>query len=708
MKKIRQAVSCMLSAILLTANIASVNAATVITENTTGTEDGYNYELWKDSGTTSMTLLGGGSFSCEWSNINNALFRKGIKYDCTKTYEEYGNISIDFDVDYNPNGNSYLCVYGWTRSPLVEYYIVESWGSWRPPGATSKGTVTIDGGVYDIYETTRVNQPSIDGNTTFEQYWSVRQTKRTSGTISVSEHFKAWENMGMEMGKLYEVALNVEGYQSSGSATVNTNKITVGGSSSSGSSTVTTTTNSGSSDGLFFHSTFENGADSWTTRGDDTVAVSSAAAYCDEKSLFVTGRSSSWNGTAKSLSTSTYIPGQAYSFSVYAMQNSISSEDFKLTLQYTDSSGETAYSTIAEGSAASGEWIQLANTAYTIPSGASDLLLYVETADSTTSFYIDEAQSGEKGTDFTTSSTAKALGDVNGDGKVSIADVIALQKYLLGKAQDITWQNGDMDSSNSITAYDFLLLKKLLLYPSDNTSSGSGNTSSVTSSEASAENWYNADISWIDSSKKMVAICFDDGPVGTASTDTSIRIQNALSSSGFHATFFYWGVSLNDNTKAEIKRAYDLGFEVANHTKTHPYLTNLSVEELKTEVYGQADALKAICGQEHYLIRPPYLATNSTVLSTITEPFITCNIDSQDWNGASSDQIISTITTAMNNGSLANSIVLCHETYTSTATAIEYLAPYLKQNGYQIVTVSELFKANGKELKSGTVYSSAK
>ena len=113
---------------------------------------------------------------------------------------------------------------------MVEYYIVESWGTWRPPGATSKGTITVDGGTYDVYETTRVNQPSIDGNTTFQQYWSVRTSKRTSGTISVTEHFKAWENMGMKMGKLYEAALNVEGYQSSGWADVYKNNINVGGS----------------------------------------------------------------------------------------------------------------------------------------------------------------------------------------------------------------------------------------------------------------------------------------------------------------------------------------------------------------------------------------------------------------------------------------------------------------------------------------------
>ncbi|MDR2045235.1 MAG: glycoside hydrolase family 11 protein [Clostridium sp.] len=215
---------------------AHVEAA-AITSNQTGTHDGYDYELWKDSGTTSMTLGSGGTFSCSWSDIGNALFRKGKKFDQTKTHQQLGNISISYGCNYQPNGNSYLCVYGWTTSPLVEFYIVDSWGSWRPPGATSKGTITVDGGTYDIYETTRVNQPSIQGNTTFQQYWSVRTATRTSGTISVSQHFNAWENLGMTLGNMYEVALTVEGYQSSGTADVYSHTLTIGGSGTGGGGT---------------------------------------------------------------------------------------------------------------------------------------------------------------------------------------------------------------------------------------------------------------------------------------------------------------------------------------------------------------------------------------------------------------------------------------------------------------------------------------
>lgn len=212
--------------------LCSVNAqaATTITSNQTGTQDNYDYELWRDYGNTSMTLNSGGTFSCSWSNIGNTLFRKGKKFDATQTHQQIGNISINYGATFNPGGNSYLCVYGWTKSSLVEYYIIDNWGTYRPTG-TYKGNITVDGGTYDIYQTTRYNQPSIIGNTTFNQYWSVRQSKRSSGTISVSEHFKKWESLGMPMGKLYEVALTAEGYQSSGSANVYTNTLTIGGSS---------------------------------------------------------------------------------------------------------------------------------------------------------------------------------------------------------------------------------------------------------------------------------------------------------------------------------------------------------------------------------------------------------------------------------------------------------------------------------------------
>lgn len=187
--------------------------AQTVTENKTGNQGGYTYEYWKDQGTGTMTLGEGGNFSCSWSNIGNILFRKSLRPGVK-------NQTITYSATYNPSGNSYLCVYGWTKNPLVEYYVVESWGSWRPPGGQPKGTVTCDNGTYDIYQTTRTNQPSIEGTKTFQQYWSVRQSKRTSGTVACINHFNAWESKGMPMGSMYEVSFTVEGYQSSGNADV--------------------------------------------------------------------------------------------------------------------------------------------------------------------------------------------------------------------------------------------------------------------------------------------------------------------------------------------------------------------------------------------------------------------------------------------------------------------------------------------------------
>lgn len=199
-----------------------------ITENELGNVDGYDYELWKDRGDTQMLLQGGGTFRCDWKDINNALFRIGKKFDCTKTWQEMGPIRVDYAADYAPVGNSYLCVYGWTREPLVEFYVVQSWGIWRPPGGAAIATVEVDGAKYDIYRTERVNQPSIDGTQTFAQYWSVRKGKCTEAVVDVSAHFAAWEEQGLELGKLYEVAMTVEGYQSSGTAIVYRNEILVG------------------------------------------------------------------------------------------------------------------------------------------------------------------------------------------------------------------------------------------------------------------------------------------------------------------------------------------------------------------------------------------------------------------------------------------------------------------------------------------------
>ncbi len=179
-----------------------------------GTHCGYTYEMWCDTGNCCMTNTADG-LTMNWNtSTNNVLGRKGIRPGS-------GDLTVHFSANYNPNGNSYLAVYGWTRNPLIEYYIVESWGNWRPPGGNSVGSVVVDGDTYDVYKTERRGMPSIDGPTTdFTQFWSVRRNKRDSGSVSVGAHFDAWASYDLTMGTFYEVSFVVEGYQSSGSADV--------------------------------------------------------------------------------------------------------------------------------------------------------------------------------------------------------------------------------------------------------------------------------------------------------------------------------------------------------------------------------------------------------------------------------------------------------------------------------------------------------
>jgi endo-1,4-beta-xylanase len=87
--------------------------------------------------------------------------------------------------------------------------------------ATQYGTLTSDGGTYEIWQKMRTNAPSIIGDhTDFQQYWSIRTKMHCGGTINTGNHFRAWEAAGLKLGKQNYMVMGIEGQQGSGEADI--------------------------------------------------------------------------------------------------------------------------------------------------------------------------------------------------------------------------------------------------------------------------------------------------------------------------------------------------------------------------------------------------------------------------------------------------------------------------------------------------------
>src|SRR6478752_6972372 len=207
--------------------------------NSTGNAGGnYTYELWAEgNGSGCMNVFGvDANFSANWNGVEDFLARIGLTFDRSKTPAQIGTLSADFaETKTGDTGLVYVGIYGWTVDPLREYYIIDDWGSTKPAGVASDGTprdsmgtITVDGAVYDVWKKTRTNKPAITGdNKTFDQYFSIRQTPRQCGHISISEHFSKWLGLGLQLGNLVEAKLLLEAQDSSGTIDFTTAKVVV-------------------------------------------------------------------------------------------------------------------------------------------------------------------------------------------------------------------------------------------------------------------------------------------------------------------------------------------------------------------------------------------------------------------------------------------------------------------------------------------------
>jgi endo-1,4-beta-xylanase len=196
-------------------------------QNTQGKAGDLAWSLWSNtlSSSACITTFSTPAFSARFSNNGDFLARVGLEFgNSGKPHGEYGTIKADFSYKKtgSAGGYSYIGVYGWTTSPCVEWYIVDDrWGSmpFNAYNATQKGTATMDGASYKLFQnkTNGTGGSRCSGVSQWDQFWSIRQSARQCGTITVSDHFKAWEAAGLALGGLLEAKILVESGGETGS-----------------------------------------------------------------------------------------------------------------------------------------------------------------------------------------------------------------------------------------------------------------------------------------------------------------------------------------------------------------------------------------------------------------------------------------------------------------------------------------------------------
>ncbi len=188
----------------------------------------------------------------------------------------------------------------------------------------------------------------------------------------------------------------------------------------------------------------------------------------------------------------------------------------------------------------------------------------------------------------------------------------------------------------------------------------------------------------IDPDKPMVALTFDDGP----NDESSPQILDCLEANGVVATFFEIGCNVKEFPEI-AKRAYDLGCEIGSHTFSHKALTEMNADEREEDRRLCKETFESAIGVEPQLIRPPQGSVVHSIMDASDQIFVGWSLDTQDWLYQNVDR---TVNMVKQYGDLDGQVILMHSIYKESAEAVEQIVPLLLEQGYQLVTISELFQ----------------
>ncbi|MBR4101682.1 MAG: polysaccharide deacetylase family protein [Oscillospiraceae bacterium] len=197
---------------------------------------------------------------------------------------------------------------------------------------------------------------------------------------------------------------------------------------------------------------------------------------------------------------------------------------------------------------------------------------------------------------------------------------------------------------------------------------------------------------------KLIALTFDDGP----NTYTTPKVLDLLEEYDAHASFFLIGDKISEESAAAARRAYEMGCEINSHSRTHSNMTELTPEEIKAEMEYTEELIISITGERPKFFRPPYLSVNQTMYDTIDLPFITGYSSGDSNQEKTAQDVADAVLSAAKDGA----IILMHDFYGNdkTVEALKTILPTLASEGYEFVTLTELFERTERTPEHGTCY----
>ena len=188
----------------------------------------------------------------------------------------------------------------------------------------------------------------------------------------------------------------------------------------------------------------------------------------------------------------------------------------------------------------------------------------------------------------------------------------------------------------------------------------------------------------VETEEKKIAVTFD----AAWSAEDTDEIIEILKKHNAKATFFAVGDWVEKNPEA-VKKLYNAGHEIGNHSDTHPSFSQINREEIKSEILNCNKKIEKITGVEPKLVRAPsgdYDNKSIEVTESLDMKMIQWDVDSLDWKKLSVDEMYGRVVSKTQKGS----ILLFHNGVENTPEALDKILEKLEKDGYKFVTVSEL------------------